>query len=198
MLHLSPLIIILVFGVIVQNNELFYRGFLNRYFHKEKFEILKRELHVITMESAFMVRTFFFVIFGASILVSSLFSLSVLGVSLLLLVSIYTIRWLFLRAFMGFDIFPQLWIAPRGLITVLLYYAIPQKYTNESFDSGILLFIIIATSLVMTWGLVRSAKGKCITLIVNSRVNEETIDNQELNSFSIKNEMEEESNDEGI
>jgi len=173
MMHLSPLIIILVFGVIVQNNELFYRGFLRKYFHKEKFEILKRELHVITMESAFVVRTFFFVIFGVSILVSSLFSLKVFGVSLLLLVSIYAIRWLFLRAFMGFDIFPQLWIAPRGLITVLLYYAIPQEYSNASFDSGILLFIIIATSLIMTWGLIRSARVKDIPLIINPGFNED-------------------------
>ncbi len=181
LLHLSPLIIILVFGIIVQNNELFYKGFLRKYFHKEKFEILKRELHVITMESAFVVRTFFFVIFGVSILVSSLFSLKVLGVSLLLLVSIYAIRWLFLRAFMGFDIFPQLWIAPRGLITVLLYYAIPQEYTNASFDSGILLFIIIATSLVMTWGLIRSNKSDEIPLIINPIIEEETIEDQMLN-----------------
>ena len=134
-------------------------------------------------------------IFGVSILVSSLFSLDVLGVSLLLLVSIYAIRWLFLRAFMGFDIFPQLWIAPRGLITVLLYYAIPQKYTNESFDSGILLFIIIATSLVMTWGLIRSAKGQDIPFIVNPIVEEETVENQELDTLSTDDELEEESND---
>jgi NhaP-type Na+/H+ or K+/H+ antiporter len=181
-LHLSPLIIILVFGVIVQNNELFYRGFLSKYFHKEKFEILKHELHVITRESAFVVRTFFFVIFGVSILISSLFSLKVLSVSLLLLVSIYAIRWLFLRAFMGFDIFPQLWIAPRGLITVLLYYAIPQEYTNASFDSGILLFIIIATSLVMTWGLIRSNKSDEIPLIINPIIKEETIEDQMLDT----------------
>jgi NhaP-type Na+/H+ or K+/H+ antiporter len=186
MLHLSSLIIILVFGVIVQNNELFYRGFLSKYFHKEKFEILKRELHVITMESAFVVRTFFFVIFGVSILISSLLSLKVLGVSLLLLVSIYAIRWLFLRAFMGLDIFPQLWIAPRGLITVLLYYAIPQKYSNESFDPGILLFIIIATSLIMTWGLIRSTKVQDIPLIVNPIIEEETLDEKEFSHDAIE------------
>lgn len=184
LLHLSPLIIILVFGIIVQNNEIFYKGFLRKYFHKKKFEVLKRELHVITMESAFVVRTFFFVIFGVSILVSSLFSLKVLGVSLLLLLSIYAIRWLFLRAFMGFDIFPQLWIAPRGLITVLLYYAIPQEYANSSFDSGILLFIIIATSLVMTWGLIRSANDQDIPFIVNPIIEEDTIENQESDTFS--------------
>ncbi len=176
LLHLSPLIIILIFGVIVQNNELFYKGVLRKYFHKEKFEVLKRELHVITMETAFVVRTFFFVIFGLSIFVSSLFSFKVLLVSSLLLVSIYAIRWLFLRAFFGFNIFPQLWIAPRGLITVLLFYAIPPEYMNESFDSGILLFIIIATSLIMSFGLIRASKKNEIPLIVNPIIDEDSVD----------------------
>ncbi|MBI9056170.1 MAG: cation:proton antiporter [Labilibaculum sp.] len=178
-LHLSPLIIILVFGIIAQNNELFYRGPLRKYLHKERFDVLKRELHVITMESAFVVRTFFFVIFGLSIIVSNLLNYSVLEVSLMLLLSIYAIRWLLLRIFIGVDIFPQIWIAPRGLITVLLYYAIPQEYANESFDPGILLFIIISTSLIMSWGLIHSAIVSDIPLLINPIVEEENIINQE-------------------
>jgi len=196
MLHLSPLIIILVFGIIAQNNELFYRGRLRKYLHKERFEVLKRELHVITMESAFVVRTFFFVIFGLSIVVSNLLDYRVLEVSLMLLLSIYAIRWLFLRAFIGSDIFPQIWIAPRGLITVLLYYAIPQEYGNESFDPGILLFIIIATSLIMSWGLIHSAIIQDIPFIVNPIVEEETIDNQELNPPHSNNKDEKKSTEE--
>ena len=179
MLHLSPLIIILVFGIIAQNSKLFYRGKLQKYLHHERFEVLKRELHVITMESAFVVRTFFFVIFGLSIVVSNLLDYRVLEVSLMLLLSIYAIRWLFLRVFVGVDIFPQIWIAPRGLITVLLYYAIPQEYSNESFDPGILLFIIISTSLVMSWGLIHSAIVSDIPLIINPIIEEENIINQE-------------------
>lgn len=194
-LHLSPLIIILVFGIIAQNNELFYRGRLRKYLHKERFDVLKRELHIITMESAFVVRTFFFVIFGVSIVVSNLLDFKVLEVSLMLLVSIYAIRWLFLRAFIGFDIFPQIWIAPRGLITVLLYYAIPQEYTNESFDSGILLFIIIATSLVMTWGLIHSAIVTDIPLIVDRVVEEKAIENQKFDALSNEDIQGEKSNE---
>ncbi|MRT93275.1 cation:proton antiporter [Ancylomarina sp. 16SWW S1-10-2] len=193
-LHLSPLIIILVFGIIAQNNELFYRGRFRKYLHKERFDVLKRELHIITMESAFVVRTFFFVIFGVSIVVSNLLDFKVLEVSLMLLVSIYAIRWLFLRAFIGFNIFPQVWIAPRGLITVLLYYAIPQEYTNESFDPGILLFIIIATSLVMTWGLIYSSIGNNIPLVVNPVIEEDTIEDQKLDVLSDENNQEKKSN----
>jgi len=112
------------------------------------------------------------------------------------LISIYAIRWPFLRAFIGFDIFPQLWIAPRGLITVLLYYAIPHEYSNESFDSGILLFIIIATSLIMSWGLIHSAIIQDIPLIINPVVEEETIDDEEPDSSLIDNQEEKKSPEE--
>ena len=53
---------------------------------------------------------------------------------------------------------PQLFIAPRGLITVLLFYAIPKEAQVATFESGILLFVIIATSLVMTWAMIKEGK----------------------------------------
>ena len=59
---------------------------------------------------------------------------------------------------MGKDIFPTVYIAPRGLITVLLFFAIPKELQVEQFQSGILLFIIIATSIVMTWAMLRANK----------------------------------------
>lgn len=159
-MHLSPLIIILVFGLVVSNSKLFFRGILAPLLHKEKFHDMEHGLHVVTLETAFVVRTFFFVIFGASIALASLLSFDVLFVSLALLGSIYIVRWVFLRIFVGKDIKPQLWIAPRGLITVLLFYAIPENYMNPSFNSGILLFIIIATGLVMTGGMIAASRKK--------------------------------------
>ncbi len=158
--HLSPLIIILVFGLVVSNSKLFFRGFLNKLLHHEKFHDMEHGLHVVTLETAFVVRTFFFVIFGASIALASLLSLDVLFISLALLGSIYLVRWVFLRIFVGKDLTPQLWIAPRGLITVLLFYAIPSEHINTEFQSGILLFIIIATGLVMTGGMIAASKRK--------------------------------------
>lgn len=160
LMHLSPLIIILVFGLVVSNSKLFFRGILKPLLHDEKFHEMEHGLHVVTLETAFVVRTFFFVIFGASIALASLLSLDVLFVSLALLVSIYAVRWVFLKLFIGKDISPQLWIAPRGLITVLLFYAIPENFENKDFNSGILLFIIIATGLVMTAGMIIASRNK--------------------------------------
>ena len=152
--HLSPLIIILIFGLLVSNSKLFFRGPFGRILQPEKFKEMEHGLHLLTAETAFIVRTFFFVIFGASILISSLYNLEVLKVSLAIVASIFIIRFIFLRIFVGKDLSPQVWIAPRGLITVLLFYAIPSYFQSDLFDPGILLFIILATGVMMTFGLI--------------------------------------------
>ena len=69
-----------------------------------------------------------------------------------------------LRTFLGSVILPQLFIAPRGLITILLFYAIPARAQVPGFEPGILLFLIIGTSLIMTWALIRD-KQQPATLI---------------------------------
>jgi len=157
-MHLSSLIIILVFGLIVKNVNLFFPGKTKIFLESERMQQIYHELHIVTLETAFVVRTFFFVIFGITIVLSSLLSINVAIVSLLIIASIYAIRFLVLMVFIGKDILPQLFIAPRGLITVLLFYAIPMEAQIEGFESGILLFVIIATSLVMTWAMIRDKR----------------------------------------
>ena len=164
-LHLSSLIIILVFGLIIANMKLFFAGPLSKFLELDKANQIYHELHIITLETAFLVRTFFFVIFGLTIVVASLFNLKVALISLLLIASIYIIRFAILRVFFGSDIMPQLFIAPRGLITVLLFYAIPQEAIVDTFEPGILLFVIIVTSLVMTWAMIRNGKKQSLAKV---------------------------------
>jgi NhaP-type Na+/H+ or K+/H+ antiporter len=163
-MHLSSLIIILIFGLVIANMKLFFQGRLGRWLHMEKAKEIYEGLHVITMESAFVVRTFFFVIFGVTISLASLASLKVAVVSVLILLSIYALRYVILSIFIGKDILPQLYIAPRGLITVLLFYAIPAEATVAGFEPGILLFIIIGTSVIMTLAMVadKQRTGKAL------------------------------------
>ena len=163
-MHLSSLIIILIFGLIVKNINIFFPGKTAIFLDNNKMKQIYHELHIITLETAFVIRTFFFVIFGLSIAIASLFSLNVAIISILIILSIYAIRFVLLRLFYGKDILPQLFIAPRGLITVLLFYAIPVSAKVETFESGVLLFVIIATSLVMTWAMIKD-KRKMSTLL---------------------------------
>lgn len=157
-MHLSSLLIILTFGLVIANTELFFNGKLKRFLDVNKVHSIYHSLHEITMETAFVVRTFFFVIFGITLVFASLANVNVVVVSLILLVIIFVVRFILLRIFIGKDIIPQIFIAPRGLITILLFYAIPKEYQAEDFDNGILLFIIIGTSIVMTFSMIYNKK----------------------------------------
>ena len=156
--HLSPLFIILIFGLVISNMDLFFQGPFKKWLDKKEAKEIYHGLHLVTLETAFVVRTFFFVIFGITINFASLADWGVIGVSALCLVIIYIIRFAILRLSIGKDILPQLYIAPRGLITVLLFYAIPPEAQIEGFSLGILLFIIIGTSLIMTWGMISNKR----------------------------------------
>ncbi len=148
--HLSSLIIILIFGLLVSNMDVFFRGKLKQWLDHEAAHNMYHGLHVITMESAFVVRTFFFVIFGITITFDSLADARVIALSAICLAIIYIVRFVILRGSVGKNIIPQLFIAPRGLITILLFNAIPESVINAGFKKGILLFIIIGTSIIMT------------------------------------------------
>ncbi len=169
-LHLSSLIIILIFGLVIANMKLFFKGKLAKYLEFKKAHQIYHELHIITLETAFVVRTFFFVIFGLTIAITSLFDLNVAIISLLIIASIYIIRFIILRIFVGTDILPQLFVAPRGLITVLLFYAIPKEVQIATFEPGILLFVIIGTSLIMTGAMIFDKKRSSrSTQLANSK-----------------------------
>ena len=156
--HLSSLIIILVFGLVLNNYKIFFRGFMKKWINKSSLKKVSHEFHLVTIESAFVVRTFFFVLFGTTITLQSLFNVKVAIISGLILLGLYIIRFIVLKVFVQKDILPQLFLAPRGLITILLFFAIPDEYQVENFDSGILLYTIIISCIIMAVSLVASGK----------------------------------------
>lgn len=156
LMHLSSLLVILIFGVVLNNNKVFFSGPLKKYIKPIALENIRETFLMITIESAFVIRTFFFVIFGFSIALSTLLDVKVALVSLIALVFIYIARFISLAPFYRKDLKQTLTIAPRGLITLLLFYSIPAHFQQGSFNSGILLFIIIISSLAMTFGLIKN------------------------------------------
>ena len=157
--HLSSLIIILIFGLILNNYRLFFFKPLDKLLDARAVSSILHNFHVVTLETAFVMRTFFFVVFGMTIVISSIFDTRVALVSGILIGLLYSIRFILLKLFVQRNIATQLFIAPRGLITVLLFFAIPPEMQTDAFNAGILLFVIIITSIVMTLALVLSGKG---------------------------------------
>jgi NhaP-type Na+/H+ or K+/H+ antiporter len=159
-MHLSSLVIILTFGVVINNSKLFFVGKLKDWIDHTEVEKILDELHLVTRETAFVVRTFFFVVFGTTINLKALVNLEVLGVSLMIVAAFFLIRFVVLKSFFwGKSILPELMITPRGLITVLLFFSIPVELQSDLFNSDIILITILATSIIMTWGLISFGKN---------------------------------------
>ena len=181
--HLSSLLIILAFGIVLNNTDIFFRGKLSKLFDKEKMKPILHDFHILTLESAFLIRTFFFVVFGLSISVASLYDIEVAINSLAIVAILYTVRYVFLRIFARKFLFPELFIAPRGLITVLLFFVLMKHDTINipNFDTGLLLYPILITSMIMMIALISYRGGnikdvilKNIPLLNNNDVKEVT------------------------
>ncbi len=161
MFHLSPLIIILIFGVILNNYKIFFKGVLMKLLKKERVDEVLGDMKVITAESAFVIRTFFFIIFGWFADLGSLLNFKVIGIGLIILAIIYVVRMVVLFLFSGKDIITRLFLAPRGLITILLFFSIPieiiEHKTHEDLRA-VLLFIIFISCLIMTWSMIAYKK----------------------------------------
>lgn len=158
LLHLSSLLIVLVFGLFLENPHIFFAGRMKKYLDKEAFSDILKNFKLITIESAFILRTFFFVIFGITITLSALADAKVLILSLIVLLMLYGVRFIFLKIFLKSEFVPELFIAPRGLISILLFFAIPQEYALVNFEQGVLLVVIIVSSIVMAISLVHHEK----------------------------------------
>lgn len=161
--HLSSLLIILAFGLVLNNTELFFQGFLKKYFDTEKVRPILHDFHNLTLESAFLIRTFFFVVFGFTITISSLYNWEVAVNSFAIVAILFVVRWIILKLVVRQNILPLLWIAPRGLITVLLFFTLEESSVRVSeFDTGLLLYPILITSIIMMVALI-SYRGEKVT-----------------------------------
>ena len=156
--HLSSLVIILVFGLILNNNGLFFKGWVAKWVNEDALQNTLNNFKVVTLETAFVVRTFFFIIFGISITLGNLLSFRVFAISMLILGGMFLIRFVLIRLFERKNIGLKSLIAPRGLITVLLFYAIPTQFEIEGFDSGILLYVMLITALLMSYSLIQHSR----------------------------------------
>lgn len=161
-LHFESLILILFFGVVLNNHTLFFKGKLKTFIDEERVESLIDNFKVLIGETAFVIRTFFFVLFGFSIVMAKLLDLEVLYIGLSLVGVIFIVRAVFLLFFTGRNISPLIYLAPRGLITVLLFMKVQSENIEMGADlaniDGVLLFVILFSCLIMMYGLIINKK----------------------------------------
>jgi len=160
MLALPSLLIILVFGLLMNNWHLVRVRRILNFFPKEKVEETTRLLHSLTAESSFLIRTFFFIMFGFSIDVKLIASQEVILIGSVIVLILFIARFLYLRFFLKESVYPEVVFIPRGLVTVLLFYKIPSTFQLKNFNYGILFFVILVSSLIMMFGMIFYKKKK--------------------------------------
>ncbi|WP_332368246.1 hypothetical protein [Spirosoma telluris] len=112
--HMSSLLLILIFGLFLNNTDLFIRGRLSQILKNELFEKELDQLKNLTAEGAFVVRTFFYLILGYATIPHDLIEVDAVIVSVLFVAVIYSWRWVTLRLTYTGPLIPLLWVAPRG------------------------------------------------------------------------------------
>lgn len=154
LIHLPSLLIILVFGSLLNNSHIIIRGFVKNIIPVENIHSILGLMKTITAESSFLIRTFFFILFGYTINPYSLAEPGVVELGSFIVLALLLARVVYLRIFLKSNVFPEVLLMPRGLITILLIYKIPDARKLMSFNEGVILYVIVVTSLLMMIGLI--------------------------------------------
>lgn len=154
LLHLPSLIIIIIFGLLINNWEKIRWPRLLRHFPHPEIESLRHLLHSVTAETSFLIRTFFFLLFGFSISLKFLSEREVVIVGSMIVAALFFVRLLYLRLLVKTNVFPESFFIPRGLITIVLFYKIPDHLKLTTFTDGILFYIIFVTGIIMALGMI--------------------------------------------
>lgn len=155
--HLPGLLFILLFGLSLGNLDVFKDV---SFIKLLKPEILEEEVHKfkeLVTEMAFLVRALFFLLFGFLINLNELLNVDAVIWTMGILVAIYILRFIFLKLF-KISLNPILYIAPRGLITILLFLNIPKSQSVNLVNNSLTIQVILLTAIVMMFGLMLQKK----------------------------------------
>ena len=155
--HLPALVTIFIFGLFLSNVKALLPNFMKRNLDLEETQKGLHEFHILTAESTFLVKTFFFLFFGFSINLSEFTTLDPLLYGLVIFGAMWGIRYLYFTA-TTFKVKPSplVFISPRGLISILLFLQISEvsfmEGVSSAIDERVLLVVILASMLIMTKG----------------------------------------------
>jgi Kef-type K+ transport system membrane component KefB len=150
--HLPGLLFILFFGLFLGNiDELSHFKWMQVF----RPQALKQEVNKfkeLTVEAAFLVRSIFFLLFGFLLQTSEILNQETFVWALAIVFFIYVVRALQLR-FFGYSLIPLLFIAPRGLITILLFLSIVPEQSIPLVNKSLVIQVVLLTALMMMVGM---------------------------------------------
>lgn len=155
--HLPALIFVLFFGLFLSNIDEIRDAKFIKWFRPYDFDKEVSKFKDIVTEGAFLIRAFFFTLFGYSFETREIINPETFGLAVICFVAIFVIRALLL-VILKQKLLPLLFIAPRGLITILLFFSVPAALAIPIVNKSLIVQVIILTTVFMMIGLLVTTK----------------------------------------
>ncbi len=153
--QLPALLFILLFGLFLGNLDELKRF---RFIEKLQPDILDREVHKfneLVVEGTFLVRSVFFILFGFLMRSEEIVNTETLLWAVGIVAAIIVIRLVMLKI-AKLPLSPLLFIAPRGLITILLFVSILPEKSIPLINKSLIIQVIVLTAFMMMFGMMFS------------------------------------------
>ena len=145
-LHLSPLVLILVCGLLLNNTHLLQKVRRLGGLLRPGYGDTLREFKELVVELTFAVKSFFFLMLGYWTDLSAMTDWRAWAVMVAGVGFIYPVRYAVLRFARQPNASRLVWIAPRGLITVLLFLTAATTPGLGGFPFGAIMLLVLATA----------------------------------------------------
>ncbi|MEN6618800.1 MAG: hypothetical protein ABFC28_04795 [Rikenellaceae bacterium] len=155
--HLPALIFILLFGLFLGNLDQLKRFKWIEKFRPDELNREVRRFKELTIETAFLVRALFFLLFGYLIKTDEILNTDTLIWSLGIVLIIFAVRAIQLKL-SGLPLKPLLFVAPRGLITIVLFLLITPEQNILFVNKSLIVQVILLTTILMMFGLMSDTK----------------------------------------
>ncbi|MEO6670621.1 MAG: hypothetical protein ABIN36_14145 [Ferruginibacter sp.] len=159
--NLPALLFILLFGLFLGNLDALKRF---RFIAKLKPDELDHEVHKfkeLIIEGTFLVKAVFFLLFGYLMKTSEILNRETGVWSLVIVAAIFILRAALLKLF-RIPLKPILFIAPRGLITILLFLSIIPEKSISIVNKSLIIQVIILSAVMMMIGLMLPNKNRSL------------------------------------
>lgn len=160
--HLSSLLLLLCFGLLFANLDTLSPKPLRSVLVPARFQQDFHLLETLVRETTFLARTFFFFVFGYSLNLAELGADYAWLSGLSLLAAIYLTRGATLYATMRRIPKRLLFLAPRGLVSVLLFGGIAMSDRSNWIGQGALLYVVLGSSLLQIFAGEVVAEPACV------------------------------------
>jgi len=148
-MHLSPLVVVLGCGLLLNNPRILHRVQLLARLHTPEYDKALAQFKGLVSEVTFAAKSFFFVLLGYWTDPHEMGEPRAWIIGGAMIVTIYLTRFALLLGLRQPAADRLTWIAPRGLITVLLFLGATEAANLGAFPFGTVMLVVLATSVLV-------------------------------------------------